>query len=60
LVKSVLTPSQLLTRAIPTSRANAIPALRALDVLKERGWKAFFLGVRGAALASSWRAAGTW
>jgi phosphoribosyl-dephospho-CoA transferase len=36
LVKSVLTPSQLLTRAIPTSRANAIPALRALDVLKER------------------------
>jgi len=36
LVKSVLTPSQLLTRAIPTSRANAIPALRALDLLKER------------------------
>jgi phosphoribosyl-dephospho-CoA transferase len=36
LVRSVLTPSQLLTRAIPTSRANAIPALRALDVLKER------------------------
>ena len=36
LVKSVLTPSQLLTRAIPTSRANAIPALSALDVLKER------------------------
>ena len=36
LVKSVFTPSQLLTRAIPTSRANAIPALRALDVLKER------------------------
>lgn len=36
LVKSVLTPSQLLTRAIPTSRANSIPALRALDLLKER------------------------
>ena len=36
LVKSILTPSQLLTRAIPTSRANAIPALRALDALKER------------------------
>jgi phosphoribosyl-dephospho-CoA transferase len=36
LVKSILTPSQLLSRAIPTSRANAIPALRALDVLKER------------------------
>lgn len=36
LVKSVLTPAQLLTLAIPTSRANAIPALRALDVLKER------------------------
>jgi len=36
LVKSVLTPSQLLTHAIPASRANAIPALRALDLLKER------------------------
>ncbi|HWY57162.1 MAG TPA: malonate decarboxylase holo-ACP synthase [Terriglobales bacterium] len=36
LVKSILTPRQLLTRAIPTSRANAIPALRALDLLKER------------------------
>jgi len=36
LVKSVLTPPQLLTRAIPTSRANAIPALRALHLLKER------------------------
>jgi phosphoribosyl-dephospho-CoA transferase len=42
LVKSVFTPSQLLTRAIPTSRANAIPALRALDVLKER-WMDFVL-----------------
>ena len=36
LVKSVLTPPQLLTRGIPTSRANAIPALRALHLLKER------------------------
>jgi phosphoribosyl-dephospho-CoA transferase len=36
LVNNILTPSQLLTRAIPTSRANAIPALRALDLLKER------------------------
>jgi phosphoribosyl-dephospho-CoA transferase len=36
LVKNILTPSQLLTRAIPISRANAIPALRALDLLKER------------------------
>jgi phosphoribosyl-dephospho-CoA transferase len=36
LVTSVLSPSQLLRRAIPTSRANAIPALRALDLLKER------------------------
>lgn len=35
-VNSILTPQQLLSRAIPTSRANAIPALRALDVLKER------------------------
>ena len=36
LVKSILTPSQLLRRAIPTSRADAIPALRALHLLKER------------------------
>jgi phosphoribosyl-dephospho-CoA transferase len=35
-VKNILTPSQLLTRAIPISRANAIPALRALDLLRER------------------------
>jgi phosphoribosyl-dephospho-CoA transferase len=35
-VKNILTPPQLLTRAISISRANAIPALRALDVLKER------------------------
>ena len=36
LVERILTPSQLLTRAIPISRANAISALRALDLLKER------------------------
>ena len=36
LVKSILTPSQLLSHAIPTSRADAIPALRALHLLKER------------------------
>jgi phosphoribosyl-dephospho-CoA transferase len=36
LVKSILTPSQLLSRAIPTSRADAIPALRALNLLNER------------------------
>lgn len=36
LVKRILTPSQLLSRAIPTSRADAIPALRALHLLKER------------------------
>ena len=42
LAKSVLTPSQLLTRTIPTSRANAIAALRALDVLKERWMESVF------------------
>jgi phosphoribosyl-dephospho-CoA transferase len=36
--KNILTPPQLLTRAISISRANAIPALRALGLLKER-WK---------------------
>ena len=36
LVKSIITPSQLLTRPIPTSRVNATPALRTLDLLKER------------------------
>jgi len=36
LVKRILTPSQLLSRAIPTSRADAIPALRALHLLNER------------------------
>src|SRR5882724_5548883 len=36
LVKRIITPSQLLTRPIPTSRANATPALRTLDLLKER------------------------
>jgi phosphoribosyl-dephospho-CoA transferase len=36
LVKSIITPSQLLTRPIPTSRVNARHALRTLDLLKER------------------------
>ena len=36
LVKSITTPWQLLTRPISTSRANATPALRTLDLLKER------------------------
>ena len=36
LVKRIITPSQLLTRPIPTSRANATPALRTLNLLKER------------------------
>ena len=36
LVKSIITPSQLLTRPISTSRVNATPALRTLDLLKER------------------------
>jgi phosphoribosyl-dephospho-CoA transferase len=35
-VKSILTPPQLLGRTIPTSRADAIPALRALNLLKDR------------------------
>jgi phosphoribosyl-dephospho-CoA transferase len=37
-VNSILTPQQLLSRSIPTSRADAIPALRALNLLKDR-WK---------------------
>jgi phosphoribosyl-dephospho-CoA transferase len=37
-VKSILTPPQLLRRAVPTSRANAIPALGALNVFKDR-WR---------------------
>jgi phosphoribosyl-dephospho-CoA transferase len=40
--KSILTPPQLLGRTIPTSRADAIPALRALNLLKER-WVDFVL-----------------
>jgi phosphoribosyl-dephospho-CoA transferase len=36
LVKSILTPLQLLRRTIPTSRAEAIPAIRALNLLKDR------------------------
>jgi phosphoribosyl-dephospho-CoA transferase len=37
-VKTILTPPQLLTRTVPTLRAGAIPALRALHVLKDR-WR---------------------
>jgi phosphoribosyl-dephospho-CoA transferase len=37
-VKRILTPSQLLRRTVPILRANAIPALRALNVLKDR-WR---------------------
>jgi phosphoribosyl-dephospho-CoA transferase len=35
-VKSILTPPQLLTRTVPTLRADATPAFRALQVLKDR------------------------
>jgi phosphoribosyl-dephospho-CoA transferase len=35
-VKSILTPPQLLRRTVPISRANVIPAFRALNVLKDR------------------------
>jgi phosphoribosyl-dephospho-CoA transferase len=35
LVKSIITPPQLLGRTVPTSRADATPALCALDLLKE-------------------------
>jgi phosphoribosyl-dephospho-CoA transferase len=38
LIKGILTPSQLLSRTIPASRADAIPALRAINLLKDR-WK---------------------
>jgi len=41
-VKSILPPPQLLGRTIPTSRADAIPALRALNLLKDR-WVDFVL-----------------
>jgi len=41
-IKSILTPSHLLSRAIPNSRADAIPALRALNLLKDR-WVDFVL-----------------
>jgi phosphoribosyl-dephospho-CoA transferase len=37
-VKSIFTPSQLLGRAVAISRVNAIPALRALNILKNR-WR---------------------
>jgi len=36
LVKNILTPPQLLNRALPASRADVIPALRALNLLKDR------------------------
>jgi phosphoribosyl-dephospho-CoA transferase len=38
LVKSILAPPQLLRRTAPISRANAIPAFRALNVFKDR-WR---------------------
>jgi phosphoribosyl-dephospho-CoA transferase len=41
-VKSIHTPQQLLRRAIPASRADAIPALRSLSLLKDR-WKELVL-----------------
>src|ERR1700731_797258 len=60
-VKSILTPSQLLSRTIPTIRARVIPALRALISLKDR-WKDFVLpwgpgGSVGFELASGSQAA---
>ncbi len=51
LVKNILTPSQLLTRAIPISRANAIPGLRALDLLKERWMENVLLWGPGGSVA---------
>jgi phosphoribosyl-dephospho-CoA transferase len=39
-VKNMLTPPQLLRRAAPTARANATPALRALNDIKDR-WMDF-------------------
>jgi len=51
LVKNILTPSQLLTRAIPISRANAIPGLRALDLLKERWMENVLLWGLGGSVA---------
>jgi phosphoribosyl-dephospho-CoA transferase len=50
-VKNILTPSQLLTRAIPISRASAIPALRALDLLKERWMENVLLWGPGGSVA---------
>jgi phosphoribosyl-dephospho-CoA transferase len=38
LVKSIITPSQLLSCTVPTSRGNAIPSLRVLALLKDR-WR---------------------
>jgi phosphoribosyl-dephospho-CoA transferase len=50
-VKNILTPSQLLTRAIPISRVNVIPALRALDLLKERWMENVLLWGPGGSVA---------
>ena len=50
-VKNILTPSQLLTRPIPISRANAIPALRTLDLLKERWMENVLLWGPGGSVA---------
>src|SRR5271155_1143338 len=38
LVKSILAPPQLLERAVPNSREDAIPGFRALNFMKER-WR---------------------
>jgi phosphoribosyl-dephospho-CoA transferase len=38
LVKSILAPPQLLERPVPKSREDAIPAFRALNLMKER-WR---------------------
>jgi len=61
LVRRILTPPQLLSRAISSSRADAIPAFRALNLLKDR-WMDLVLpwgpgGSVGFELASSRHAA---
>jgi phosphoribosyl-dephospho-CoA transferase len=38
LVKNILTPPRLLKRSVPKSREDAIPAFRALSIMKER-WR---------------------
>jgi phosphoribosyl-dephospho-CoA transferase len=40
LVKSITTPSQLLTRTLPKFRADSVPAFHSLRLLEER-WKGF-------------------